>query len=67
MIKRDKYLSFLIKSIKNGFLKVITGVKRCGKSYLLMNIFAKYLYENYGYKCNQIIIELDNFKICYVS
>ncbi|MFA6619522.1 MAG: AAA family ATPase [Bacilli bacterium] len=56
MIKRDKYLSILIKSINNGFPKVITGVRRCGKSYLLKNIFAKYLNEHYGDKCNQIIL-----------
>src|SRR5574344_327182 len=62
MIKRDKYLSILIQSINNGFPKVITGVRRCGKSYLLKNIFSEYLNEHYGDTCNQIIIELDILK-----
>ena len=35
MIKRNKYLNQLISSRNNGFPKVITGIRRCGKSYLL--------------------------------
>jgi len=35
MIKRDKYLTQLISAKNNGFPKVITGVRRCGKSFLL--------------------------------
>jgi len=62
MIKRDKYLSTLIGSINNGFPKVITGVRRCGKSYLLANIFAEYLKNTYGAKCNLIIIGLDTLE-----
>ena len=46
MIKRDVYLNKLIQSKNNGFPKVITGIRRCGKSYLLTNIFTKYLKEN---------------------
>ena len=37
-IKRDKYLNDLINRMHNGMIKVITGVRRCGKSYLLFNI-----------------------------
>ena len=44
-IKRDFYLSKLIKRIGNGQVKVITGVRRCGKSYLLNNLFYDYLLE----------------------
>lgn len=36
---RDKYLSQLIKSKENGFPKIITGIRRCGKSYLLDTIY----------------------------
>ena len=44
-IKRDFYLSKLIKRIGNGQVKVITGVRRCGKSYLLNNLFYDHLLE----------------------
>lgn len=45
-IKRDFYLNKLIKKDGNGLIKVITGIRRCGKSYLLGNIFYNYLLEN---------------------
>ena len=45
-IKRDRYLKQLIESHKNGFIKVVTGIRRCGKSYLLNVIFYHYLLEN---------------------
>lgn len=42
-IKRDLYLNRLIRSMHNGMIKVITGIRRCGKSYLLFNLFSDYL------------------------
>lgn len=42
-IKRDFYLNQLIRKQHNGLIKVVTGVRRCGKSYLLFNIFHDYL------------------------
>ncbi len=45
-IKRDIYLDKLIKREKNGLIKVITGIRRCGKSYLLNTIFYNHLLEN---------------------
>jgi len=45
-IKRDYYLDKLIKRKSNGLIKVITGIRRCGKSYLLNTIFYNYLLEN---------------------
>lgn len=45
-IKRDFYLNRLISRKNNGLIKVITGIRRCGKSYLLNNIFYHYLLEN---------------------
>ena len=41
---RDKYLNQLIKSKENGFPKVITGIRRCGKSYLLDKIYREWFY-----------------------
>lgn len=45
-IKRDYYLDKLIRKMDNGFIKVITGIRRCGKSYLLNNLFYNYLIES---------------------
>jgi predicted AAA+ superfamily ATPase len=42
-IKRDRYLNLLISKKHNGLIKVITGMRRCGKSYLLFNLFKDYL------------------------
>lgn len=53
-IKRDYYLNKLIRKMDNGFIKVITGIRRIGKSYLLNNIFFNYLIES-GVDENHII------------
>ena len=45
-IKRDVYLDRLIVRKHNGFIKVITGIRRSGKSYLLNNLFYNHLIEN---------------------
>ena len=45
-IKRDLYLQQLIDRRHNGMIKVITGVRRCGKSYLVFNLFSNYLKSN---------------------
>ena len=45
-IRRDFYLNKLIKRKNNGLIKVITGIRRCGKSYLLNNLFYNHLLEN---------------------
>lgn len=45
-IKRDRYLQQLIESRQNGFIRVVTGIRRCGKSYLLNILFYHYLLEN---------------------
>ena len=42
-IKRDIYLNRLIERKENGAIKVITGIRRCGKSYLLFNLYYDYL------------------------
>jgi predicted AAA+ superfamily ATPase len=45
-IKRDYYLEQLINRMDNGLIKIVTGIRRCGKSYLLRRLFKKYLLEN---------------------
>lgn len=62
MIKRDFYLNELIKNMWNGDIKVITGIRRCGKSVLLFELFKNYLLET-GVNNNQIIeFQLDQRK-----
>ena len=46
VIKRDKDLNQLITSKHNGLIKIITGLRRCGKSYLLFNLFKEHLLSN---------------------
>ena len=60
VIARDKYLDSLIKSRKNGFPKVITGIRRCGKSYLLKEIYKKYLIDNGVSDDDILMIDLDD-------
>ena len=60
IIQRDHYLKRLIDKKENGLVKVITGIRRCGKSFLLFNLFYDYLIES-GVKEEQIIsIALDD-------
>lgn len=54
IIKRDRYLNKLISKKENGQVKVITGIRRCGKSYLLFNIYYDYLLS-IGVEDNHII------------
>lgn len=60
MIKRELYLDKLVDRMHNGMIKIITGIRRCGKSYLLFNIFYKYLLEQGINPKNIIKIALDN-------
>ena len=72
-IERNMYLQQLILRKDNGMIKVITGIRRCGKSFLLFNIFKKYLMENGVNEDHIIEIALDgieneelrNPKTCY--
>ena len=61
-IKRDLYLDKLIRHKHNGMIKVITGIRRCGKSYLLFELFHKHLLS-VGIKEDHILkIALDDRK-----
>lgn len=64
-IKRDYYLKELVDRLDNGLIKIITGIRRCGKSYLLNTIFKNYLLEQGTDKEHIIQLSLDertNFK-----
>ena len=59
-IRRDRYLERLIAHKGNGRVKIVTGIRRCGKSYLLFQLFKRHLIET-GVKPNQIIeIQLED-------
>ena len=59
-IRRDLYLNRLIERRENGMIKVVTGIRRCGKSYLLFKLYYQYLIES-GVESSRIItIPLDD-------
>ena len=61
IIKRDTYLSELISLRENGMIKVVTGMRRCGKSYLLFELFVSYLMQQ-GVPSDHIIkVDLEDF------
>ena len=62
MIEREKYLRQLVKAKNNGFPKVITGIRRCGKSFLLKEIYREYLLSENIPENHIITIDLDEDK-----
>ncbi len=61
-IKRDYYLNKIIMKQHNGLIKVVTGIRRCGKSYLLFHLYKKYLLENGIDKEHILEIAFDSFE-----
>lgn len=62
IIQRKKYLQMLIDGHCNGFIKIVTGIRRCGKSFLLFKLFYGYLIEK-GVEENHIIkLSLDDLR-----
>lgn len=59
-INRNKYLSKLIESKNDGLIKIVTGIRRCGKSYLLFDLFYRYLKSNGVDDKNIIRFAFDN-------
>ncbi|MDO4546350.1 MAG: ATP-binding protein, partial [Bacillota bacterium] len=62
IINRDQYLEALKVRMHNGLIKVVTGIRRCGKSYLVFEIFKSYLLTNETDESHIIAIELDQRK-----
>lgn len=61
-IKRDDYLEKLKNRMHNGMIKVITGIRRSGKSYLIFELFRSYLLENHANADHIIAIELEGLE-----
>ena len=62
-INRDSYLNKLIRHKHNGFIKIISGIRRCGKSYLLFELFKNHLLKEQSVPESHIItIQLDDRK-----
>lgn len=62
IISRDKYLQQLIASKGNGKVKIVTGIRRSGKSFLLMTLFHQHLIDQGVQESHIIEISLDNRK-----
>lgn len=61
-IKREQYIRRLVEQRRNGFIKVITGLRRVGKSYILNKLFYRHLI-NEGFSNDHIIqVELDRME-----
>ena len=66
VIKRGEYIDQLVQKRGNGMVKVITGIRRCGKSYILFNLFRDYLLST-GVSPDQIIaVSLDDERNRYL-
>ncbi len=65
-INRDLYLKKMIGSMHNGMIKVITGVRRCGKSYLLLNLFYDHLKETGIQEDHILKIDLEDRRNLYL-
>jgi len=59
-IKRDMYLNRLIERRENGMIKVVTGIRRCGKSYLLFKLYYQYLLDSGVDASRILLIPLDD-------
>ena len=58
-IKREFYLNELVDRLDNGLIKIVTGIRRCGKSYLLDPIFKNYLIQQGVERDHIIKLSLD--------
>ena len=59
-IKRNRYLERLINRMNNGMIKVVTGIRRCGKTYLLFHLFYDHLIQSGVPEENIITVSLDD-------
>ena len=57
---RESYLHRLIQKKHSPYIKIVTGIRRCGKSYLLKTLFCKHLFSQGVEKDQIIVVELDD-------
>lgn len=62
IFERKYYLNQLIQGIGNGMVKIVTGIRRCGKSFLLFNLFRNYLLQSGVAEDHIIGLSLDDFR-----
>lgn len=64
--KRQKYMDALVERMHNGMIKVVTGIRRSGKSYLLFNLFVRYLMQQGTAMDHILTMQLDRWDMrCY--
>lgn len=61
-IKRDDYIEKLKNRLHNGMIKVITGIRRSGKSYLIFELFKQYILDNHADNEHIIMLEFDRLE-----
>ena len=61
-IERPKYIEQLMNARENGLVKIVTGIRRCGKSYLLSTLFVDELKNNGVDERNIMFINMDSIK-----
>lgn len=59
--KRQKYMDALVERMHNGMIKVVTGIRRSGKSYLLFNLFVRYLMQQGTAMDHILTMQLDRW------
>ena len=62
VFERKAYLKQLVDGSKNDMVKIVTGIRRCGKSYLLFNLFRSYLVEHDTDERHIIALSMDDRK-----
>lgn len=62
IVKRDKYVDNLVSSMQNGLVKVVTGIRRCGKSFLLNELFRMRLLEMGVKEENVLFLRLEDWR-----
>lgn len=66
VVKREQYVDSLVGSMHNGLIKVVTGIRRCGKSFLLNELFRKRLQEMEIKEDNMLFLKMEDWRNRFV-